>query len=104
MVVVVVEGMGGEMGVGVDAVMGGGPDAGGPADDVFYQRAQPVRRRQERSIPDFKIDPQQVLNDIAAGGVWGAPTVGPQMNPFSMYGEQASSFPWNNYFGMFGGK
>jgi hypothetical protein len=50
------------------------------------------------------VDPSMVQADIT--GMWGAPTVMPQMNPMQLWGMgppafQQNPFPWNPYLGGF---
>ena len=95
-------GMGGEMGPGVEGAMGGGPDAGGPPDiPKTTPYLNPEINKNENTLPNFKIDPQQVMNDINLYGQWGATSTMPQMtpfmNPFNMYGQSQAGFNWPGY-------
>lgn len=102
----------GEFG-GVGGGMGGGgygpgdPNAGGgPVHHQVFNpvETRPVVQQQQNALPNFTIDPNQALNDIALGSGWGMPGMMPQMNPFSMYGNQQSPFNWGGYLNQFGGK
>lgn len=106
------QGMDGSMGPGVDAAMGGGPDAGGPADR--RERIRNIFDKKDKKVPQrvgFVLDPQIVANDLA-NTMWGQPTMMPQMNPMNLYGQQQMNpmsmyggpfapFDWNAYLGGF---
>jgi hypothetical protein len=62
---------------------------------------QPTQPNQNQG---FMLNPNQVANDIALGSGWGMYYGMPQMNPFSMYGQQAAPFNWGAYSHTFGGK
>jgi len=90
---------------GVSSPEGSGGVGGGPA---WQQPSEPTPPRVTSSVPDpvlpqFQINPNQVQNDIALGSGWGGSYGMPQMNPFSMYGNQ-SPFNWGGYLNTFGGK
>ncbi len=54
--------------------------------------------------PTFRIDPNQVINDIAMNAMWGRAPQTPMMNPFTMFSGQAPAFDWSGFFNSFGGK
>ena len=83
----------------VDDYGGGDPNAGGGPSNAPQYAAQPVRSPPPQAPPPFQINPMQAQNDMMPWGNYQSP----QMNPFSMYGNQ-QPFNWGNYFNTFGGK
>lgn len=84
--------------------VGPGGSGGGPADIPMPTVTKQPQVSNKSNLPNFKIDPAQVMTDINLYGMWGAgstmPQMRPLMNPFNMYGSQ-QGFNWPGYLGGF---